>query len=503
MIINNQGAINRAHQLPSKKIEAKKEAGGEPKDQVTLGGKEEKDWTLLFYLDGNSNLSRASLYKLRSLEKIGSTENMNIVTQVSRPGKMITDLFTGDWKGSRRYYVTKNPNANEVYNQFHLHTPYNKGKAMATMMGNALDEGKAKGIIAENAGPIAKGKFLYKATKNSPFNSVKNILKETGEIHSELISDEGKVAMSNPDTLKDFLEWGMKEYPAKHYMVVVQGHGTGAAGVLSDKDGSMSLPTMEKTLKDVREDTGVKPDILVFDACLMGGTEVAYQMKDTADIMIASQEVERGFTIPYQKPVSYLNEALEKGEVSPVDFAKEFVRACRNNTEINFTPTMAATDLKEMDNLGKAINQFSQSLSKADETEGDKIDKLIESSQHFDLNYEGERDSLQEKLSNKMSPSIIKSYVDLYDFASKVSKSSEIGDKNLKKTATELLDAFSKAIIENETTGENYKNSHGLSILLPETGNKHNKAKLDRYKELALAENTGWDEYITEQFREP
>jgi len=495
MIINNRSSIDKINTLSPQKAE-KTETQEGPKDEVTLSGRGEKEWTLLFYLDGNSNLSRASLYKLRSLEKTGSDENMNIVAQVSRPKQFVRDLFTGDWSGTRRYYVTQNPSSNEVYNQFHLHNGYNKGKAMVKMMGNALEEGKEKGIITDNTGPIGKSKFLYKATKNSPFNSVKNILKETGEIHSELISEEGKAAMSSPETLRDFLEWGMKNYPAKHYMVVIQGHGTGAEGVLGDKDGKMSLPIMENTLMEVQKDTGVKPDILFFDACLMGGAEVAYQMKDTADIMLASQEVERGFTLPYQKPMEFLSEGLQKGPVAPGDVAKQFVETAKNNTAHNFTPTMAATDLKETKKFGKALDEFSKALGNADEKYGEKLDELITSSQHFNLKYEGEKTTLQERLSGRMNPSMVNSYVDLYDFASGIAASPDIDDKDLKKSASDFLETLSRTIIANETTGENYKNAHGLSIFLPENPEKHGKEKLEKYKGLALSLDTGWDEFF-------
>ncbi len=493
MIINNRSSIDKIS--PPLKIN-KKEILEEPKDEVTLSGQNEKEWTLLFYLDGNSNLSRTSLYKLRSLEKVGSDDNMNIVAQISRPKHFIRDMVTGDWSGTRRYYVTQNPSSNEVYNQFNLHDGYTKGKVMANMMGQALKDGKEKGIITEDSGLIEKSKFLYKATKASPFNSVRNILKETGEINSQLVSEEGRAAMSSPETLKDFLEWGMKNYPAKHYMVVIQGHGTGPEGVLGDKDGKISLPVMENTLMDVQKDTGVKPDILFFDACLMGGAEVSYQMKDTADIMIASQEVERGFTLPYQKPVEFLGEALQKGPVIPVDLAKKVIETGKNNTAHNFTPTMAATDLKEMKNFGVALDEFSKALDKAQDKYKEKLDELIASSQHFNLKYEGEKVKLQERLAGHLKPSIVNNCVDLYDFACKIAESSDIDDENLKKSASDFLNSLSKTILANETTGENYQNAHGLSIFLPEQPEQFSKKTFSEYKKLSLAQDTGWDEFI-------
>ncbi|HPZ08486.1 MAG TPA: clostripain-related cysteine peptidase, partial [Candidatus Eremiobacteraeota bacterium] len=460
-------------------------------DRVSLSSdnKPEKDWTVLFYLDGNSDRDRFALSRLRDLEKTGSDDKVNVVAQISRKRSPLLDFISGDWSGVRRYYITQNPDPPNIrYKEFHAHKLPERVGLFSTMIGEALEVGKQKGLTGD--GPIDKAKFIHKAIKNSPYNSISNFISDTGEIKSDLLSELGDISMSDPESFKEFLSWGIKNYPARHYIVVVQGHGEGFSGVLSGKDGKMSIPEMEEAMNKFRDETGVKPDILVFDACLMGSAEVAYQLKDTADIMVASQEVESGFTTPADKMVSYIKKSPQDVPLSPSDVAKELVKNCKGNSELNFTPTMSAIDLAKMTEFGQVLDEFTLRLSKADIP--DNIMKsLIQDTQHFNL----DTSDLDRNLS-KFIPTVVNSYVDLYDFTSRLLDSTDINDEELKGAAERLLKNLSIAIIASETTGEEYGRSHGLSILLPEEGSRVLKKNMERYERLGLSKDTNWDEFI-------
>ncbi|MGB8658198.1 MAG: clostripain-related cysteine peptidase [Candidatus Zixiibacteriota bacterium] len=106
-------------------------------------------------------------------------------------------------------------------------------------------------------------------------------------VSSEVLADLGKKDMSNPTTLRDFLDFSVQRYSAEHYMLIIDDHGAGWRGLCSDQvngDGRwMSLPEFSSAL------SGFTFEIILFDAPSMALAEVAYQVKDYAEYMIASQ----------------------------------------------------------------------------------------------------------------------------------------------------------------------------------------------------------------------
>ena len=169
-------------------------------------------------------------------------------------------------------------------------------------------------------------------------------------INSPVVQKMGSINMSAPSTLADFVEWGIKNYPAEHYMVVIADHGDGWKGAVQDlsHNGWMSLEDIQTGLRTARERTGVTPDILGFDACNMAATEVAYQLRDEASVLIASEKTEGGGGWPYSpwlgpKTLNAMRTMLEV-DGTPQEVAQSIVRAATNRQED--IETLSATDLK-------------------------------------------------------------------------------------------------------------------------------------------------------------
>ena len=108
------------------------------------------------------------------------------------------------------------------------------------------------------------------------------------EVHSTMLEDMGTKDMSDPQTLIDFIKYAVDNYPAKRYMLILNSHGGGWYGISPDEaNGSgdmMSLPDLRSAME-----TGPHFDVVVFHACLMSMTEVAYEIKDLADYMVSSE----------------------------------------------------------------------------------------------------------------------------------------------------------------------------------------------------------------------
>lgn len=101
--------------------------------------------------------------------------------------------------------------------------------------------------------------------------------------------------MGDADTLTDFINYGVRSYPANHYGLILWNHGGGPVGGYGsdshfDGDG-LSLEEIREALgHSVMADSAF--DFVAFDACLMGSVETAGCLDGYADYVIASPELE-------------------------------------------------------------------------------------------------------------------------------------------------------------------------------------------------------------------
>jgi hypothetical protein len=70
-------------------------------------------WTVLAYLAGDNDLEGVLLDDLKEMERVGSRPGtVEILAQLDRaPGG---DATAGDWRGARRYYVTRSVTAAKI-----------------------------------------------------------------------------------------------------------------------------------------------------------------------------------------------------------------------------------------------------------------------------------------------------------------------------------------------------------------------------------------------------
>lgn len=307
-----------------------------------------------------------------------------------------------------------------------------------------------------------KGTRRFKLDKNEdPFN-----------IDSTVLQDLGQINMSDPKNLADFIEWGMKEYPAQHYMLLISDHGGGWAGAIEDDShkGWMSLPNIRKGIETAKEKTGQKLDIVGFDACLMGQSEVAYELKDVANYMIASEESEGAGGWPYHNLLSkivldnFSNALMMKMDLEPDAVARFIVRTSAKDTEN--IPTISAIDLGKMKNVGEATKALTEAIINTD-TPKSTLKTIVRNTQKFE------------------------GFKDHYDFCRRIVLSEEVKDEKLKEAAQKVMDEVYEAVMLEEHSPE-YPDAQGLSINLP----SFNTSMSKEYKETLFAQDTGWDKTI-------
>ena len=107
-------------------------------------------------------------------------------------------------------------------------------------------------------------------------------------------------SMAVASTFADFVSWGLKTYPADHYMLVMWDHGGGSVyGVCNDElyPGASKYEADTLTLTEISEglqQAGASFDVIGFDTCLMATYETAAMLSPYAEYLVASEEIEPG-----------------------------------------------------------------------------------------------------------------------------------------------------------------------------------------------------------------
>ncbi|MBI4350332.1 MAG: hypothetical protein HY550_02730 [Elusimicrobia bacterium] len=83
-----------------------------PAEETGLSPKAEKEWSILVFINAKNNLERYGLLDVNEMEKIGSSDKVNIVVEMGRiAGYTSAD---GDWKTTRRYLVKKDGDFSKI-----------------------------------------------------------------------------------------------------------------------------------------------------------------------------------------------------------------------------------------------------------------------------------------------------------------------------------------------------------------------------------------------------
>ena len=146
----------------------------------------------------------------------------------------------------------------------------------------------------------------------------KNICRE---IHPEEMDgwDSNTTSIST-DTLQHFLNFISRQYSARHNYLVFSSHGSGwlPAGVYDPYAGYTFIENTfgqdlqsgnkvyEMGIRLMAEKLPMHFDAILFDACLMGGVEVAYELKEKCDVIGFSPTEIMAHGMYYQTMCSHL-----------------------------------------------------------------------------------------------------------------------------------------------------------------------------------------------------
>ncbi len=123
------------------------------------------------------------------------------------------------------------------------------------------------------------------------------------EIESTLISEEGELNMGKGETLTNFVDFVMTNYPAERYGLSLWDHGGGLEGICWDwdnNDNCIGINELQEALD------GYHFDFIGMDACIMGQYEIVYEISPSADYVGVSLLNEPGDGWDYENFLPYL-----------------------------------------------------------------------------------------------------------------------------------------------------------------------------------------------------
>ena len=107
------------------------------------------------------------------------------------------------------------------------------------------------------------------------------------------VADWGHANMGDPQTLRRFVETTAALYPAEHYGLILEDHGSGWSSLCVDEtsgDKALTLRDLRAALLPFAQTYG-RFDLVGIDACLMASVETAQAVAPVAHLLVASEEL--------------------------------------------------------------------------------------------------------------------------------------------------------------------------------------------------------------------
>ena len=373
-------------------------------------------WTVLVYLNSSNNLNDGdpaingisdALNNVAQMAKVGSDSNVNIVVQ---------------WKQANYGDTSQTPTFNET--RRYLIKPH-----------SASDVNK---ILAGNTTVLDSDLIPFPVT-NTFYNQ-----------------NTKQVDMGDWRVLQDFVNWGSTTYPADNLAVVVWDHGSGWEPVPAQYRSvrkpvihrAVSLDSQMHTEIETEQIPGAlsqaaQPiDALIFDASLMQMAEIEYQVRNSAKVMVGSEESPPGAGYPYDQWINDLKTTnIADSCALGISITTRFV----NNYNIDGI-TQSVIDLSKMQAVATALDNFGGALITHRADQAPVIRNARVNAQAYKY----------------------LEFKDLNDFANQIRVSSTAAD--LQQAAAALQTALtgsSGAIIANGHN-QNEPGSYGMAITVPD-----------------------------------
>jgi hypothetical protein len=179
--------------------------------------------------------------------------------------------------------------------------------------------------------------------------------------------------MGDPDTLRSFVKFTMKDFRASHYVLVMWDHGDDFRGCCWDDHPDDYLTNQEIT----GALSGIELDIMAFDMCVMGMIEVVYEYVWSGtqiDYVVATEGYVPNWGYPY---AALLGTLTSNPEIDAFDLSKimvdEYIAYYESMRPASRLVQMAVIDMAYVDLIVEQLGNLAAVLEDGliGETRGD------------------------------------------------------------------------------------------------------------------------------------
>lgn len=353
-----------------------------------------------------------------------------------------------------------------------------------------------KDVGSNNNLNILVQRDMARSTGTERYKIVQGQMVDAGSLATEM----GK----NPkEELIDSMSWVKQKFPATNYVLMLWDHGNGVLDGVGGRarannrgilyDDSQGTFVNNADLKDacaqIKANIGKNIGVVVMDACEMAMIEVAYQIKDSVDYLVASQQLSwswasRGPAWAFGGALQELADNASNADMNPQALASNLASFCASfyetnvdssnlealldNAPINTLYTMSAIDLSKVGDAVKIFQAVASQIAKIQQSGAEakaEMNRVLEVARQASQKFY-HRDDAGEP-----------DYVDLVDFyyqlAVAVHGSSLPYDskEKLVECIKKAQDVFAASgLIAANVAGSSYNGkANGLSLYLPKT----------------------------------
>jgi hypothetical protein len=357
-------------------------------------------------------------------------------------------------------------------------------------------------------------------------------IRKGGTLVKDVVGSLGETNMGDPRVLEDFIKWGIKKYPAEHYLLVVWNHGNGwndenvyrvARNIMSfhiKRRGEVVLPARgaaknSVSIRRIRVIGGKKFRHALFQTSIMRAITtrgIAYDddaqdfldniemkrllasakkiLKHKIDILGMDACLMSMAEVIYQLRDSVslavgseevepgdgwpydriLDKLTKKPKMMPGELATTIVNEYLASYPVNAGVTQSASDLSMAGALESAVDQLADGLNNhlSDSLERAKIVECRLQAQAYDT----------------------PDYIDLFDFCDLLESKTGFNDIRAACSAVENAIQRDGIVIKSGYKGGKVKHSNGLSIYFPQ------KRVSSLYGTLDFTKKTSWRKFL-------
>ena len=279
----------------------------------------------------------------------------------------------------------------------------------------------------------------------------------------------GELNTGDPNTLTNFINWSVGNYPAENYALVIWNHGGGLWGAAWDETNGDDNLSLNDVTTAVKNSTLEKFDVIGYDACQMGMFDVLYPLSGYTDYYVASSENEPGKGWDY---TNLINAITSNSEQSAQSVASDIVETYSDSFigEPWYSEyTLSSINMSHLNSLVQRLNDFSN-IVQNDATDSDW--NAIKEAHETTATYAGDD-----------------SYLDFGNFFNNIIES-ESQDVII-NASNEVSNAYQSVV---DTFKGNITDYTGMSIYLPGPGaTNYTSDYLQTFEELS-----SWQNFVSE-----